>query len=229
MGIARKSTPLLELLDISAGYGEAIVLEEVSFERRSWRIHRDPRAQRRRQDDVDARDHGARETSRTGKLLWRGESLKGCRPSSLAAKGLGWVPQKRDIFPSLTVEENLDVAHRSGPFDRERIYALLPRLRERRANMGDQLSGGEQQMLAIGRALMTNPSILLLDEPFEGLAPIIVDELERLIADLARRVRTFAAYRRTACGRCAAAKRSGYRASIAGRIVLTGSSRDLLG
>ncbi len=108
-------------------------------------------------------------------------------PSERARAGLGWVPQERDIFPSLTVEENLLVAKRPGEFDLAAIYALFPRLRERRRNMGDKLSGGEQQMLAIGRTLMTNPRLLLLDEPFEGLAPVIVDELEDTMQSLRER------------------------------------------
>jgi branched-chain amino acid transport system ATP-binding protein len=99
--------------------------------------------------------------------------------------GIGWVPQERDIFPSLTVQENLTVAARPGRWDLEAVFALFPRLKERRANMGNQLSGGEQQMLTIARTLMTNPSLLLLDEPLEGLAPIIVEELTAAIGRMA--------------------------------------------
>ena len=102
-------------------------------------------------------------------------------PHRRARAGLGWVAQEREIFPSLTVEENLTVAARPGRWDLARVYDLFPRLAERRANMGNQLSGGEQQMLAIARALMTNPALLLLDEPLEGLAPIIVEELAAAI------------------------------------------------
>ena len=108
-------------------------------------------------------------------------------PHLRARAGLGWIAQEREIFPSLSLEENLTVAARPGRWDLLSVYDLFPRLAERRRNMGNQLSGGEQQMLAVARALMTNPGLLLLDEPLEGLAPIIVDELtdafKRMIAD----------------------------------------------
>ncbi|HKX41038.1 MAG TPA: ATP-binding cassette domain-containing protein, partial [Burkholderiaceae bacterium] len=100
--------------------------------------------------------------------------------------GIGYVPQERMIFPSLSVHENLDVARRPGRWTVDGVYDLFPRLKERRTAMGNQLSGGEQQMLAIGRALMGNPSLLLMDEPLEGLAPIIVEELLRSIARVVR-------------------------------------------
>ena len=102
---------------------------------------------------------------------------RACRRIGRAGDGIGWVAQEREIFPSLTVEENLTVAARPGAWDLAAVYKLFPRLAERSRNMGNQLSGGEQQMLAIARALMTNPALMLLDEPFEGLAPVIVEEL----------------------------------------------------
>jgi branched-chain amino acid transport system ATP-binding protein len=100
--------------------------------------------------------------------------------------GIGFVPQEREIFPSLTLEENLCIAARPGRWTLERVYDFFPRLAERRKNRGNQLSGGEQQMLAIGRALIGNPSLLLMDEPLEGLAPVIVDTLLRGLERLKR-------------------------------------------
>src|SRR5512141_1638413 len=112
-----------------------------------------------------------------GTMQFDGQDLARMPGHERARAGIGWVPQERDIFPSLTVEENLTVVGRPGPWNLQRVYATFPRLEERRANMGNQLSGGEQQMLAMGRALMLNPRLLLLDEPLEGLAPVIVEEL----------------------------------------------------
>jgi branched-chain amino acid transport system ATP-binding protein len=117
----------------------------------------------------------------SGRMRWRGRDLGRIVPYRRARLGIGWVAQEREIFPSLTVEENLTVAARSGRWDVAAVYRLFPRLAERRGNMGNHLSGGEQQMLAIARALTTNPALLLLDEPLEGLAPVIVDELAAAI------------------------------------------------
>ena len=121
-----------------------------------------------------------------GRILIGGVDIAALPPHLRARRGLGWAPQERNIFRSLTVEENLSAVALPGPWTVERVFALFPRLQERRINMGRQLSGGEQQMLAIGRALVLNPRLLLLDEPTEGLAPIIVDELLSALRELAR-------------------------------------------
>ena len=121
-----------------------------------------------------------------GSIRWGGRDLMKAPAYGRARAGLGWVPQEREVFPSLTVEENLTVPSLPGKWDLERIYTLFPRLQARRKYFGNQLSGGEQQMLAIGRALMLNPKLLLLDEPLEGLAPVIVDELCEAIDDMVK-------------------------------------------
>jgi branched-chain amino acid transport system ATP-binding protein len=120
-------------------------------------------------------------------MAFRGQPLTRMPAFERNRVGIGYVPQAREVFPSLTVEENLTVAERAGRWTLERVYELFPRLAERRSHMGNQISGGEQQMLAIGRALMGNPTLLLMDEPLEGLAPIIVEAIlkamERLIRE----------------------------------------------
>jgi len=121
---------------------------------------------------------------RRGTIAFKGTDILGMPAHRRAQLGIGWVAQEREIFPSLSVEENLTVAARPGHWTLGEVYRLFPRLEERRANLGNQLSGGEQQMLAIARALMTNPSLLLLDEPLEGLAPIIVEELAAALKNL---------------------------------------------
>jgi branched-chain amino acid transport system ATP-binding protein len=123
---------------------------------------------------------------RGGSIEVDGRAITTLRADQRAAAGLGWVPQERNIWKSLSVEENLTAVARAGPWTPARVFGLFPRLAERRNNLGTQLSGGEQQMLAIGRALVLNPRLLLLDEPLEGLAPLIVEELLRVITSLVR-------------------------------------------
>jgi branched-chain amino acid transport system ATP-binding protein len=171
---------LLVLDDVRAGYGSAVVLDGVSLE-----------IPEHGSLAVLGRNGVGKTTllltimgfTRVGqgRIVWLGADITQLAPHRRARAGLGWIAQEREIFPSLTVEENLTVAARPGRWDLAAVYGLFPRLAERRASMGNQLSGGEQQMLAIARALMTNPALLLLDEPLEGLAPIIVEELTAAI------------------------------------------------
>ena len=169
---------LLELRNVRAGYGDAVVLDGISLAI--------PEAGN---VAVLGRNGVGKSTLlltimgftrvHQGSVFWKGKDITRLAPHQRAQQGIGWCAQEREIFPSLSVEENLLVASRPGQWDLQKMYEVFPRLRERRTNMGNQLSGGEQQMLAIARALMTNPSLLLLDEPLEGLAPIIVEELAR--------------------------------------------------
>ncbi|MGH6665557.1 MAG: ABC transporter ATP-binding protein [Pseudolabrys sp.] len=175
--------PLLQLNQVTAGYGDAVVLHNVSLglpENGSLAVL--------------GRNGVGKSTLlltlmgytqlRGGSLTWRGRDISRLAPHRRAAGGIGWVAQEREIFPSLTVEENLTVAARPGAWTLDTVCKLFPRLAERSHNMGNQLSGGEQQMLAIARALMTNPALMLLDEPFEGLAPVIVEELTAAIKSM---------------------------------------------
>ena len=172
--------PLLVLQDVRAGYGDAVVLDDLSLE-----------IPERGSLAVLGRNGVGKSTLlltimgytqvRRGSVTWRGKAITGLPPHRRARAGIGWVAQEREIFPSLTVEENLTVASRPGRWTLTAVHELFPRLAERKNSKGNQLSGGEQQMLALARALMTNPSLLLLDEPMEGLAPIIVEEVMRAI------------------------------------------------
>ncbi len=177
------AAPALELRNVSAGYGETVVLEDISLT-----------LARGESISVIGRN-GVGKTTLLATImghttLHKGELLLGGSPLNRvpvyrrAAAGLGFVPQEREIFPSLTVRENLDVGARTGEWTDDRVFELFPNLRERLGNRGNQLSGGEQQMLSIARALRTNPSVLLMDEPTEGLAPVIVEALAAAMARL---------------------------------------------
>ncbi len=174
------SEPLLALDNVRAGYGPAVVLDGVSLalpERGSLAVLGRNGVGK---STLLLTIMGYTQVSR-GRVVWQGDDITRRPPHRRARAGIGWVAQEREIFVSLTVEENLTVAARAGRWDLPAVYDLFPRLAERRGNFGNQLSGGEQQMLAIARALMTNPALLLLDEPLEGLAPIIVEELSAAI------------------------------------------------
>ena len=176
---------LLRMEQVWAGYGDAIILEDVSFKLAAG----DSLALLGRngmgKTTLLATLMGATRLRR-GQIHFEGKDLAALPSHQRARAGLGWVPQERDIFRSLTVEENLTVVARPGEWNLAKVYAMFPRLQERRSNLGNQLSGGEQQMLAMGRALMLNPKVLLLDEPLEGLAPIIVQELLHIIDRMVR-------------------------------------------
>ena len=174
---------MLELHNIRAGYGDAVVLDGISFT-----LPHDGSLALLGRNGVGKSTllltiMGYTRLHR-GAIAWAGEDISRLAPHQRARLGIGWVAQEREIFPSLTLEENLSVAARPGPWTLQRVFTLFPRLKERRTNLGNQLSGGEQQMLAIARALMTNPRLLLLDEPLEGLAPIIVEELAAALRNL---------------------------------------------
>jgi branched-chain amino acid transport system ATP-binding protein len=184
---------LLQIEQLRAGYGEAIVLQGVSFSLAAGEtLALLGRNGTGKTTLINTLVGATRWHS--GRITLKGQSIEQWasyrRVSGLSDGGMGWVPQERNIFKSLTVHENLTaVACRSElpkAWTPERVYQLFPRLAERRGNLGTQLSGGEQQMLAVARALVVNPSVLLLDEPLEGLAPIIVEELLAAIRTITR-------------------------------------------
>jgi branched-chain amino acid transport system ATP-binding protein len=168
---------------VSAGYGDTVVLEDIDLALKPGESLSIIGRNGVGKTTLLATTMG-HTTLRQGEILLDGDNISGLPVYRRALKGLGFVPQEREIFPSLSVRENLEIAARGGYWGEDRIFALFPRLRERLSNMGNQLSGGEQQMLAIARALMTNPSVLLMDEPTEGLAPVLVETLAEAFGKL---------------------------------------------
>ena len=173
----------LEVLGLRAGYGATVVLDALDL-----RIRRGECVAVLGRNGVGKSTLLATIMGHTsvqdGAILLEGHDIGRWKPHRRARAGLGWVPQEREIFPSLTVQDNLAVASRPGSWTMARAFELFPRLRERARHAGQALSGGEQQMLAIARALVGNPTVLLMDEPFEGLAPLVVEELAAVIARL---------------------------------------------
>ena len=176
---------LLHIEQLSAGYGEAVILHELSLSLAQGEtlalLGRNGTGKTTLMNTIAGatRQHA-------GRIRLDGVDLHHLPSHARAAAGVGWVPQERDIFKSLSVLENLTAVARPGAWTVQRVFEMFPRLAERQTNMGNQLSGGEQQMLAVGRALVLNPKLLLLDEPLEGLAPIIVQELLKAIARITR-------------------------------------------
>ena len=176
---------ILAIEHLAAGYGQATVLGDISFslvEGQSLALlGRNGMGKTTLLNSIIGVTR-----RRAGTIRLHGTDITALRPDQRAHAGIGWVPQERNIFRSLTVEENMTAIARKGPWTVQRVYQMFPRLAERRTNMGNQLSGGEQQMLAVGRALVLNPKLMLLDEPTEGLAPIIVQELMQALARITR-------------------------------------------
>ena len=176
---------LLSIERLRAGYGEAIVLSDVSLTLQEG--HSLALLGRNGMGKTTLVNSIVGVTRyRGGAIRLAGRDIARLRPDQRAHAGIGWVPQERNIFKSLTLHENLTAIARPGPWTPDKVYALFPRLGERKNNMGNQLSGGEQQMLALGRALVLNPKVVLLDEPLEGLAPIICDELLAALTRITR-------------------------------------------
>ena len=176
---------LLAIEGLRAGYGEAVVLPGMSL--RLTEGHVLALLGRNGTGKTTLINSIVGVTRRFGgTIAVGGRDITAMRPDQRARAGIGWVPQERNIFRSLTVEENMTAVAQPGYWNVDRVYEMFPRLKERRGNFGNQLSGGEQQMLAIGRALTLNPKVLLLDEPTEGLAPIIVEELLRALGAITR-------------------------------------------
>jgi branched-chain amino acid transport system ATP-binding protein len=175
----------LELDAVYAGYGETVVLEDIRLALAAGETLSIIGRNGVGKSTLLATIMG-HTTLHGGAVLLHGRDISQVATYRRVIAGLGYVPQEREIFPSLTLRENLEVAARPGVWTIAAVFELFPRLAERAGNRGNQLSGGEQQMLAIGRALVGNPSVLLMDEPSEGLAPVIVEELARALKKLAQ-------------------------------------------
>lgn len=173
----------LELDDVSSGYGETVIVENVRLQVKMGEtlaiIGRNGVGKTTLLSTVMGHN-----TLHSGRVRLLGRDISLLAPFRRVTAGLGYVPQEREIFPSLTLRENLEVAVRPGPWTIAAAFKLFPRLEERQLNRGNHLSGGEQQMLAIARALVGNPAVVLMDEPSEGLAPVIVEELTRAVRHL---------------------------------------------
>jgi branched-chain amino acid transport system ATP-binding protein len=176
---------VLTLRDVAAGYGETVVLDHIDLSIAPG------------ESLAIVGRNGVGKTTllatimghtalRRGRIFLHGKDIGALKPYRRARAGVAFVPQEREIFPSLTLRENLEIAARPGPWDIAAIYRLFPRLHAREHHYGNQLSGGEQQMLAIARALIGNPSLLLMDEPSEGLAPVVIEELVGILRRLTR-------------------------------------------
>ena len=176
---------LLKIDRLTAGYGEAVVLKDISVTVAEGQalalLGRNGMGKTTLVNSIVGvtRHIG-------GSISLDGRDITRLRPDQRAHAGIGWVPQERNIFKSLTVEENMTAIAQPGPWTLDKVYEVFPRLAERRRNLGNQLSGGEQQMLAVARALVLNPRIVLLDEPLEGLAPIIIEELLGVLRKIIR-------------------------------------------
>ena len=177
--------PLLQVAGLSAGYGEAVVLNGVSFDLEEGRtlalLGRNGTGKTTLINTLVGATRQHAGTVRLGDV-----ALHKLPSHQRAGAGIGWVPQERNIFKSLTVHENLTAVARPGPWTPQAVYALFPRLAERKGNLGTQLSGGEQQMLAIGRGLMSEPGLLIMDEPSLGLSPLLVEQMFELIVRINR-------------------------------------------
>ena len=175
--------PLLKIEDLDVGYGEGVVIHGLTLTIEAGGSLA-----------VLGRNGAGKSTlmlaiaghlaPHTGRIRFNGQDITAMSPHRRCRLGIGWVPQGREVFAPLSVEENLRIAATPGAWTIDRVYQLFPKLKERRTNLGNQLSGGEQQMLAIGRALVTNPRLLLLDEPLEGLAPVVAQDVARCITEI---------------------------------------------